>query len=254
MKEPRAVFSSEAMLCATFIRNVPEEWTVYPETGGFDMMLVRKSDGVQIGIEAKLSLNPKVISQILEGPHSNGEGPDFRAVLVPWGTGGGLEFICRRLGFTVIYQKDKAVFEHSDAYRYRVHNPKFTPALPKAEQDYWNEAYADWIDQAPFRQVTLPAYVPDVGAGHPAPRQLTSWKICAIKIAIIMEREGKVTRADFGHVRIDHRRWLDSEWIVRAPERGVYLAGPYIGTFKRQHPTNYAQIAADYEKWKPKNG
>ena len=64
---------SEAALCAAFIaaatvtpkRTDHAQWVAYPETGGFDILLVRQTDGVQIGIEAKLALNPLVVSQVL---------------------------------------------------------------------------------------------------------------------------------------------------------------------------------------------
>jgi hypothetical protein len=39
---------------------------VYPETEGWDILLVRVSDGFQIGIQAKLALNIGVINQCLE--------------------------------------------------------------------------------------------------------------------------------------------------------------------------------------------
>lgn len=86
------VFPTEAALCEAFIRDVQaiRGWIVYPETAGFDILLVREDTGHQLGIEAKLRLNEKVIDQILPSDWSNlcnDEGPDWRAVLVPEGSG-----------------------------------------------------------------------------------------------------------------------------------------------------------------------
>jgi len=97
----------------------------------------------------------------------------------------------------------------------------------------------------------LPEYVPDVVAGSPSPVQLTDWKIAAIKIAVILEKRGYLTRADFKHINIDHRRWLPSAagWLVL--DEGRYLKSKFFPNFKLQHPRVYDEIAADYEKWKP---
>lgn len=246
----KATFSSEAMLCLTFIRNLPEGWTAYPETAGFDILLSRKADGVQVGIEAKLTLNAKVIKQIVEDHWDVCRaGPDFRAVLIPYGTAGSLAGVCSLLGITVIEMKSKEVWESI----YWRPNPKFSPELPSVDGKHWNFR-EDWYDWAPVERITLPDYIPDVKAGDSAPVQLTDWKIKAIKIAIIVEKRGFVTRQDFKALRIDHRRWLVPYvgWLKPGEERGRYVAGPHIGTFRKQHPKNYEQIAADYEKWAPK--
>lgn len=60
-RDDRARFEKESDLCAAFVSTVPKNWVIYPETGGFDLVLVEEATGVQIGIEAKLALNAKVI-------------------------------------------------------------------------------------------------------------------------------------------------------------------------------------------------
>ena len=45
---------------------MPEEWTSYAETAGWDILLVRKTDGFQIGIQAKLKITPFVMAQCLD--------------------------------------------------------------------------------------------------------------------------------------------------------------------------------------------
>lgn len=249
----KSKFSSEAMLCKTFIRHLPAGWTAYAECQGWDIILVR-DDGLQIGVEAKLTLNAKVICQAAEdgrrGIYAMQEGPDFRAVLIPYGTAGSMGWLCHYLGLTVIQMMDKATFE--DPYnRYEANKHGFKPALPEADDSEWfSEQH--WYDMAPARRITLPEYVPDVAAGRSGPTKLTDWKIKAIKIAVTVERRGFVTRADFKHVGIDHRRWLNRDygWLVVGEKRGTYIAGPRLGDFKAQHPKNFEQIAADYDKWR----
>ncbi len=65
-------FKTEAELCAAFIEYAQrgEAWTAYAETCGWDILLVRKADGFQIGIQAKLNYNMKVLSQCLETWHN----------------------------------------------------------------------------------------------------------------------------------------------------------------------------------------
>jgi len=54
-------FATEADLCAAFLACVPATWQAYPESCGFDIVLAHKETGAQIGIEAKLTLNAKVL-------------------------------------------------------------------------------------------------------------------------------------------------------------------------------------------------
>jgi hypothetical protein len=98
MKRKPPKFESEAALVAAYCtyvdrinyayRHLPEShmrWTVYAETAGFDLLLVQDVTGVQVGIEAKLTLNLKVLEQALpsryDGFHRPSVGPDYRAVL-----------------------------------------------------------------------------------------------------------------------------------------------------------------------------
>ena len=53
-------YPTEVALCSAFIAAVPREWTAYAETAGWDILLVRKADGFQIGVEAKLKIGVEV--------------------------------------------------------------------------------------------------------------------------------------------------------------------------------------------------
>ncbi|TNC63992.1 hypothetical protein [Rubellimicrobium roseum] len=231
-------FTREVQLCSTFMASLPEEWVPYAETGGFDILLVRRLDGFQIGVQAKLRLNAKVIRQACEtgGPGDlTAPGPDCRAILVPQGAvGDDMAEICRMLGLTVM-----ALTPGQRA--------AFTPDLPRPKQD---GAGTVWFEMGPARRLELPDHVPDVEAGVPAPLRLTAWKIKAIRIAVTLERRGVVLRDDFKHHKIDMRRWIAPRigWLIR--QEPGWARGPRLPDFRAQHPRNWAQIEAAYETWR----
>lgn len=260
----KSVFENEAALCAAFISFLPEGWIAYPETGGFDILLVRVVDGIQIGVEAKLTLNAKVLLQAADSMyswHPRTEGPDFRAALVPYGTAGmDLATIAGILGITVIQCRaagerdveiERQVERHGEFYlKYAAKDFKaFIPDLPGPGD--WRER---WVDLCPVKRCGLPDYVPDVAAGASAPSKLSEWKIKAIKICIVLERRGYLTPQDFADISIHRKRWHDMGWISHDPDshiRGRFVAGVAPLDLRTAHPVNYAQIEADFEKWAP---
>lgn len=233
-------FEKEADLCSAFISALPKEWTAYPETGGFDILLVRKADGFQIGVEAKLKLNAKVICQAAEYAsyhYVDSEGPDCRAVLIPDGVSMDMAAICPLIGVTVIRMLAPS--------KWRVGHD-FNPSLPKPDKGYWSD---NWYERCPAKRITLPDWVPDVGAGHSSPVALTDWKVRAIKIVITLARRGYITRQDFAFFKISMSRWTQEKWIVQ-DGNGAWKAGDYLPDFKAQHPVNFPQIEADFDKWR----
>lgn len=234
-------YATEAELCEDFIRWVKEPtdsytrhsqvWTPYAETAGWDILLVG-ADGCQIGVEAKLRLNLKVLSQALpeRWDHWRDVGPDFRAILVPE-YDSGLERIVEGLGLVLFHGN----YWNSTGRAYQ-----FSPALHPTAQHY-----GGWHWWAPAKLCSLPAYVPDVVAGASGPVQLTDWKVGALRICAILEIRGFVTREDFRHHKIDPRRWTGVEgWLQPGAVRGQYVRGLNLN-FAAQHPTVYAQILAE---------
>lgn len=242
-------FASEAELVRAYLSAIEREsrdgdWVAYPETGAFDLLMVQKSSGVQVGIEAKLSLNVKVLIQALAGTKNwSHVGPDYRAVLVPGGgVQGGLHEISLRLGLTVLSPQD---ISWSGAPRWSIYN-----GLPEEADTH---ALEKWYPWCPVERVKLPDYVPDCIAGSPSPITLTQWKIKAIRAAILLDKQGYITRADIKDLGMDVSRWCNnSTWLQPAKRDGrfvQYTAGPGIPDFKAQHPRNYAEIEADYAVW-----
>ena len=261
----KLVWTSEAAMVADFVAWVKEHpdrarqtrnadtWTVYPETCGWDLVLRRDQDGLTIGVEAKLSLNATVLCQALSGVGSDyASEPDVRAILVPEvKCVGGLETIARHLGIQVIdAYAPRILDEWERKYTKREPRPTFRPELPWSQRGGWEES-RDWMERCPDRPLKLPDYVPDVEAGVPSPLQLTDWKIRAIKVAVVLARRGWVTRADFKALKIDMSRWTQGHWLAPGAARGHWVASERMPNFRAQHPTNFAQIEADLEKWLP---
>lgn len=252
-------FSTEADLCLAFAETVPSDWTIYNETAGFDMVLVHES-GVQIAIEAKLKLNPKVLAQVIETrPHWNFTGPDFRAVLIGNDGNHDLRTLAAALGVTVMTVARKN--EHTSSYGSNsTKAAKFfsRPKFPKVEpfkQCSWG-SFINWFDQVPAQRVALPEYVPDVPAGVSGPAILGPWKIQAIKVCVWVKRTGSITRADFKALGIDPGRWMTGHWLKKGKTRGNWVAGPAfpLDQFKTVHPTVVGKVIADFDKWSVDNG
>jgi hypothetical protein len=232
------MFTKEVDLCAAFIAAIPRGWQAYAETCGWDILLVRLADGYQVGVQAKLKLNARVLIQAAEGYWDGGVGPDFRAVLVPADCNDELASLGAHCGITVV--------------RFRLKNPdwgrapQIHPQLPEESAHYHLDR--EWHEQCPTKRHTLPEYVPDVQAGAPAPLRLTRWKIAAMKLAVLLAETGHLTREDFKRVGMDIRRWIDGGAWLRPGPAG-FVPGPHLPDFRLQHPRVWDEIKAEPSKW-----
>lgn len=235
------LFAKETDLCAAFAAALPEEWVAYNECQGWDILLVRKLDGCQIGVQAKLKLNAEVLCQAAEHDvhFMDYPCPDYRAVLVPASGTGGLSALAPHCGITIIAMRSKP----PDRY-----NPGFDPSLPTLDKRlyYLTE---HWHEMLPTKRHPLPEYVPDVVAGASGPIQLTEWKIKALKLCVLLDQTGYLTRADFARLKVDIRRWTNN-WLEPHPEGlGFRARGDLARSFRRQHPKVWEQILAEPAKW-----
>jgi hypothetical protein len=235
-------FATESDLCTAFIAAIKAPWVAYAETEGWDILLANSDDGRQIGIEAKLKLNAKVLSQAVEGHGLHGDvGPDYRAVLVPADQNNHLTALAPFCGITIIGMSTPS----------RWSTTHFYPGLPTKSFD-WPET--DWHERLPTKRHRIPEFVPDCVAGSPAPIQLTTWKISALKLSVLLDETGYLTREDFRRVGIDIRRWIGVERWLQASPIG-FVRGSHYPNFKTQHPIVLEQIRADPTKWqRPQQG
>jgi hypothetical protein len=190
---------TEAELCARFAaRATAAGFTVYPETGGFDQLLVA-ADGTQIGVEAKLRGTFHVLMQAYPTLWCDDEvetkvGPDYRAVLVPE------EPLCFN-GVALamgLFSWELRRLEEEGPYGRR----PLDVAVP-ADARLWPS----------LRRITLPDFVPTTEAGAPSPRQMTRWLQGAIKLCAHLREKGHVTIYDFRAYGLHPQLWID-RWLT----------------------------------------
>lgn len=256
-----AAFAKETDLCAAFLTCVPDDWIAYPETCGWDIVLAHRETGIQIGIEAKLTLNAKVLVQAVETAHRSYRiaepSPDFRAVLVGRVVAEN-SALAGFLGLKVLHVQpaDRRYCppQGTPKSAWMVNRYRWEPAItewnPRRRKDDWYGGTDGWTDWAPPERLRLPEYLPRVAAGASAPRKLTDWTIQAIKLCIMLGRINMVSRAHFGALKLSPSRWCDGHWLAKGP-RGFWMPGPRFpgGRLKREHPEVWAEIEADWAKW-----
>jgi hypothetical protein len=240
-------FTTEAVLCAAYQDFARASgWLVYPETAGFDMLLVRPEGhphaGTQIGVEAKLKLNAKVVDQILDVTPCDvrwEQGPDYRVVLVADpGRASGLARLLSRCGVTTV----APVVE-----KYSHPVTRVWPDEERCWRGGWyvlgNHAETPWTDLNPTHRCELPEFIPTVPAGVPSPVQLSRWKIGALRVLALLELHGSVTNPDIKKCGCDPSVWTraPNRWLDPV-ERGRFARSDRLPRFDLQHPDIYAQI------------
>ncbi|WP_447724595.1 hypothetical protein [Sphingomonas koreensis] len=250
------LFAKETELVAAFLecldqcrwsysgKPVGEGWIRYAETAGWDLLLAHAETAIQVGVEAKLSLNPKVLCQALNGANScwAQAGPDYRAVLVPSDACQlHMETLAAHLGLTVIKVGREEAWNGTAKWRCNVE-------LPTEQGRYSDRGWYSWL---PAQREKLPEYVPDCIAGAPSPVALTQWKVRAIRLMILLERRGAVTRKDMQALDLSPTRWTERTHGFLVPGDGGYVRGPRTPDLKAQHPRNWTEIDADFESWNP---
>ena len=74
----------------------------------------------------------------------------------------------------------------------------------------------------------------------------------AIKLMIVLDRRGYVTRRDMKALEISATRWTDRYHGFLMPGPSGYVRCNATPDLKAQHPINYAQIEADIDQWASK--
>jgi hypothetical protein len=229
VKKERPSFSSEAQLCEAFSEEmVKQGWVPYPETDGWDILLV--GHGLQAGVEAKLKPSIGVLAQLSTRLDGRGAGPSYAVLLVPYSTGD-FEVLATALG-AVVYQPRLS---------------RFPPWRGEKTAELGWPDLLNALQYAPALTFDRPAWVPpvapDVVAGLPAPVRLTPWKIAALRLVARLELRGWVTVEDFREVGLNTSRWYH-HWVEPSgtdrPQRWVRRAG--VSLADEQHPRAFATL------------
>lgn len=209
--------TTEAELCDAFtIAAERSGWDVYPEVGGWDLVLVwtgrtklpayhfrndRMPDpGYQIAVEAKLRPNCDAIwSAVSRARSANTPRGDETAVLVP--------------------HAPREFFQLCTHLKLRV----FTLAGARAD------AICPLHEPRPGTRLTLPPIALQGSGGAPSPRTMSRWRVGALRICAVLRSRGWITRDDFRAHRVDRSRWVAAKWIVADGKMGSlarYVPGP----------------------------
>lgn len=168
-KLPVGMFGSEQELCDAFaIAARAAGYQVHPECGPWDLLIVCRRTGDQLGLQAKLRLSVEVFSQTLTTELA--AGPEIHAVLVPVAT---QEF------FLVAQYLNVHVFQGITLDRLNL------PLVFECAKR-WKHPVREW---APEVEIITPA-------GVPSPKKVTRWKLAAVQLCLRAREKGFVTRED----------------------------------------------------------
>lgn len=191
-RRPAPKYGSEAALCEAFVDVVRDEFEVYPETSGWDLLLVCRSTGDQVGVQAKLRANVEVLDQAIARSRTPQTGPNVRAVLVP-SANATFRYVASRL--------DLHVFD-GHWIGARSSGATFEPA-------------ASFLQRAPRSEARRPCWTPPVEihtpAGVPNPRSITPWKVGACLLCRKLRDVGYLTRSDFVAAGVSPGFWLNAQ-------------------------------------------
>lgn len=220
MQKPGTPKRSEAALCAEFRKSAEAAgFTVYPEVENWDLLLVvpdpvpefrtdvnwsaklvewiRLRPGDQIGVQAKSRGDLKVLWQVAGDFHG---GPHYRVVLVDQASREFME-VAAHCGVPVV-------------------------APDRWGQLAWHNIGFMWKFDSK-KPLDLPPVVTDLPAGGSGPRQLTKWRVGALKMCKLIRARGYATTADFKAVGIDSRRWI-GEWLRPAGRCNLCPSKPCV--------------------------
>lgn len=212
----KSKFKTESEMCAAFQRQMKAcGWRVFPETSGFDILLVAGStarwgatwkkqlveEGLQIGVEAKLRPNIKVLYQSLPMRHGARSGPDFHMVLTPTHSS---EFVAvaGRLGILVASITPEIRFKGDNDLR-------MPPLFPFARCLYSEPC---WV----------PGVEVEMSAGAASPRTISPWKLKAVRFCIEAEKRDFVTASDFAEAGLSASTFVRQRWFVVCGKIGRY--------------------------------
>lgn len=225
-------FKLESELCEAFMAQVQDRWDIYPEYH-WDIFMVRKTDGVQVGLEAKLKLNFLVINQALKNgviyPHyysniwgSRQPKPHYAGVLIPLSEYCSLGcYTCECLGLLI-------ACEHG--FRKPAHGDELSGGKPIVSE----------------KRFHVPEFKCDTIPGKPSPKALTTWRISALKLWALYEKNGFLLSSDLKTLGVSPT-WFIKTYMNLSDQRvGRFSKLIWNGTRKPTdgYESEYEQIKA----------
>lgn len=187
-------------------------WLAYPETSGFDLLLVATDKvqaagiraGDQLGVEGKRAGNLRLLVQAMPKTRSD-SGPNFHVALVPRATSD-FKDLAKELGILVI---EACVRKWNNAYTREWVKSDFTGAL-----SFFPPLYRQYYEK--------PLWSPEVEVWTPpgvkSPKSVSPWKVKAVKLCLLAEQKGFLTSADFRDAKVSMTLWR-KRWIEATDKR-----------------------------------
>lgn len=210
--------ATEAELCDAFARIAEASgWRVYPECGGWDLLLVLETPppvrgrqnsrvlppepGHQMGVQAKMRASCEVFTQALEASRRRTR-PDECVVLVPR-AGTAAHRLARMLDLRLFGMDPPP--------------PRIEP-IALGGSRHWTRH-------------KLPEVALQGSGGCPSPRVMSPWRLGALRLVALLAERGHLMSSDFGAHSVDISRWTRSRWIIGGGREGRltrYVAGPRL--------------------------
>lgn len=219
-------WTSEAQMLGAFLDGARAVgWEVYPETAGFDAVLVATEAlaavcdhykvGDQVAVEAKLRPSMRVLVQalppdgVLESPSA-----DFYVIVVP--DRGGVHDL-RRVVNRLDAEINVVAANPQRPNSYSSRSPfGWTFGSECREHDRWRRH----IRNGP-RLWTPPVPV-EVEAGVPSPSSVTPWKVAAVRLCLDLQGKRLTTRT-FKERGLSHRTFMDRGWLEQVGRDGRHI-------------------------------
>lgn len=235
-KKFKSPYTSENELCNALIEYArSNEWKAYPETSNWDILLEKNNK--QIGVQAKLKDNINVLYQAVSHRNHNAE-PDIIAVLVP---NASFEFIivAKELKIYVI----EASNQQWNNYPY---GKCKTETIKKINISLDN--IPEVFCRNPKHKCWAPEVEINVPAGVKSPREITPWKIKAVKMCIKLNEKGYLTSQDFKDAKLSMTLWVREKWLLNTGEKDGKLAKYVKNTNSILPSESYPEVAEALQK------
>lgn len=256
-------FETEAQLCEAFAASVKADgWTIYPETAGWDMYLVRRK--IHVGVQAKLWGIPEVLIQALPEKWNDRKGPHFRMVVVGGFRGRSVrnehtkreQFNALAIGLRLVVAEapeadstmawKRSWFHGQDWHAMNARSTgkyKFTRGLYDPPICW---AYYRW---RPSSLPWLPPFVPEMPAGVPSPTTVSPWMIASVRLARLAKARGWISIADARSVRDEVQgKWNPNTMLQRFYNCSAEHVEPgnrqYRWTLRADAEVEYPAVAA----------
>lgn len=225
-RKPLAMPEREAELCERFAAAARDQgWDVFPEVAGWDVVLVWNrpaiyqgpAPGDQLALEAKMRAGVDALAQAHQ--RSRWSGPDFRGVLVPDATRD-FRHVARELRLHVFDLRHCGPWKPAERKHRSWDRWERSRTKLEVQGDLrWNRDRRLWLPPVPLQGA----------GGAPSPRQLTRWRVGALRLCALLRSRGWITSEDFKREKINPSRWPAVGWLVGEGKIGKltrYVPGP----------------------------